>query len=193
MSAVSDHTELLQTWLLPGVTVLLAIATAALACFTYKMAKSTEKALEQNARLVEETHDLVESNKVLVESEERHHQENLRPLVFIDPTDLMAGEVCEHLFGEVTPISTANDGFILPLNGLVVNRGLGPAFNVRVVYRKHPEPYDFETIIPPIAANTGWTYGPVGTTIIPLVIRLKTDISSIKSTLSVPRHFKWVA
>ncbi|MHB1707267.1 MAG: hypothetical protein ACYCSH_14685 [Acidithiobacillus sp.] len=111
MSAVSDHTELLQTWLLPGVTVLLAIATAALACFTYKMAKSTEKALEQNARLVEETHDLVESNKVLVESEERHHQENLRPICVFE-RDL------------TSPIVNCDRGSVR-LGGSVVNKGHG--------------------------------------------------------------------
>jgi hypothetical protein len=77
---VSDISSILQTWLLPGATFALACGTVGLAWYTRKMAKSTEKALEQNARLVKETHDLVESNKVLVESEERHHQENLRPL-----------------------------------------------------------------------------------------------------------------
>ncbi|MHB8354910.1 MAG: hypothetical protein ACYDCF_10825 [Burkholderiales bacterium] len=101
---MSDISSLLQTWLLPGATFALACGTVGLAWYTRKMAESTERALEQNARLVEETHDLVENNKVLVESEERHHQENLRPLVFIDPSNLIAGEVCEHLFGEVIPI-----------------------------------------------------------------------------------------
>ncbi|MBE7562513.1 hypothetical protein H7F10_06020 [Acidithiobacillus sp. HP-6] len=78
---MSNHTNLLQTWLLPGVTVLLAIFTGVLAYFTYRMAKSTENALKQNAQLVAETHELVDINKILVESEERHHQEEMSPFV----------------------------------------------------------------------------------------------------------------
>ncbi|OCB04004.1 hypothetical protein BBC27_00170 [Acidithiobacillus ferrivorans] len=121
---MSDHAGLLQMWLLPGVTVLLAIATGALACFTYKMAKSTEKALEQNARLVGETHDLVESNKVLVESEERHHQEGMSPFVAFE----FYSEWSHINIDDLIDLSRIKE-HIIYLKGSVSNKGYGLSNN----------------------------------------------------------------
>ncbi|WP_075323097.1 hypothetical protein [Acidithiobacillus albertensis] len=150
---MSNHTNLLQTWLLPGVTVLLAIFTGVLAYFTYRMAKSTENALKQNAQLVAETHELVESNKTLVESEERHHQENLRPLCYIKPTSLRMGHICDDIFGDLEPYLNASVGPVLSINGTLENVGLGPAKNVSVILRRFPEKDEFRCNYGPIDAH----------------------------------------
>ena len=124
-----------------------------MACFTYKTAKSTEKALEQNARLVAETHELVESNKILVESEERHHQENLRPLCYIKPNSLRMGHVCDDIFGDLEPYVAVSAGPVLSINGTLENVGLGPAKNVSVILRRFPEKDEFRCNYGPIAAH----------------------------------------
>ena len=132
---MSNHTELLQTWLLPGVTVLLAIATGALAYYTYKMAKSTKKALEQNAQLVAETHELVRSNKILVESEERHHQENLMPFCVIEPTEPEIGDIGRKMFADdVGRLNQTVDIFIAHLSAKISNKGNGTALNVKIKF-----------------------------------------------------------
>jgi hypothetical protein len=58
----------------------LAIGTFLLAFFTWLVSRAAIKTLDQNKSLVDETHRLVESNNSLIEIEERHHQENLRPI-----------------------------------------------------------------------------------------------------------------
>jgi len=123
---VSDISSLLQTWLLPVATGLLALATGALACFTYKMAKSTEKALEQNARLVEETHELAESTKVLVESEERHHQENLRPLCVFAHTGNLYNILTLDMRGGRNRVIIDSD---------IENKGNGVAKAIKIIFR----------------------------------------------------------
>jgi hypothetical protein len=165
------------------VTVLLAIATAALACFTYKMAKSTERALEQNARLVEETHDLVESNKVLVESEERHHQENLRPLCILEPTEPVMGDYVKKIFGDLEQNEDGSMGYMLPLRAILSNKGLGPALNVKVVLMKMPEKVVFVTDVPPIAAKTDWFITSRFGYIVPLLLKLRANQAEVKAML----------
>lgn len=58
----------------------LAIGTFLLAFFTWRVSRAAIKTLDQNKSLVDETHRLVESNNLLIKIEERHHQENLRPI-----------------------------------------------------------------------------------------------------------------
>ena len=147
---MSDLSSLLQTWLLPVATGLLALSTAALACFTYKMAQSTEKALKQNARLVEETHDLVESNKVLVESEERHHQENLRPLCVFSYTG--------NLYN-VLNYDTRNGSSRVIINSDIENKGNGVAKSIKIIFRLESPRCEGTLTLGPVASGSKYFNG----------------------------------
>ena len=61
-----------------------AMGTLALAGATFWVARAAVKTLEETRRLVDETHNLVMSNNKIIESEERHHQENLRPICIFE-------------------------------------------------------------------------------------------------------------
>ncbi|MDX5934730.1 hypothetical protein [Acidithiobacillus thiooxidans] len=145
---MSNHADLLQTLLLPGVTVLLGIATTALACFTYRMAKSTEKALKQNAQLVAETHELVESNKILVENEERHHQENLRPLCVFSYTGNLHN---------ILRIDRSNNMVII--NSDIENKGNGVAKSVKIIFRLGSPRCEGCLQLGPVAAGSKYVNG----------------------------------
>lgn len=147
---MSDLSSLLQMWLLPVATGLLALSTAALACFTYKMAQSTEKALKQNARLVEETHDLVESNKVLVESEERHHQENLRPLCVFSYTG--------NLYN-VLNYDTRNGSSRVIINSDIENKGNGVAKSIKIIFRLESPRCEGTLTLGPVASGSKYFNG----------------------------------
>jgi hypothetical protein len=88
----------------------LAIGTFSLAFFTWRVSRAAIKTLDQNKLLVDETHRLVESNNTLIESEERHHQENLRPICVFE-LDVKGPEV----------FSTSFTG----IRGFIANKGLG--------------------------------------------------------------------
>ena len=147
---MSDLSSLLQMWLLPVATGLLALSTAALACFTYKMAQSTEKALKQNARLVEETHDLVESNKVLVESEERHHQENLRPLCVFSYTG--------NLYN-VLNYDARNGSSRVIINSDIENKGNGVAKAIKIIFRLESPRCEGTLTLGPVASGSKYFNG----------------------------------
>lgn len=200
---MSDHAELRQTRLLPGVTVLLDIAAGALAFFTYKMAKSTEKALEQNARLVAETHELVESNKILVESEKRHHRENLRPFCFLEPCAAEIGKINIGIFGEPEPAHPEGyKGLAIPMNARLRNIGLGPAISIelRIIIMSDQNetgcpPMVISRTIPPMTAQSEW-YGSSTDILDPFPtvpraeIKKALSISVFHRTLMNPEDFQ---
>lgn len=153
---MSNHAELLQTWLLPGVTVLLAIATVALAYFTYKMAKSTENALKQNAQLVAETHELVKSNEALVENEEKHHQENLMPLCVVEPTEPEIGDIGEKMFAYLGHFNNALDIKVAYLSAKITNKGNGTALNVKIKFYVNCFTHPISTSVGAIASGESY-------------------------------------
>jgi hypothetical protein len=122
----------------------LAIGTFSLACFTYKMAKSTEKTLEQNKLLVD-------SNNMLIEKEERHHQENLMPLCVLEPTEPKIGDVGRQLFADVKGYNKTKDVAIFYLAGKIINKGTGPALNVKIKFYTNCNSEPIETQVGTIA------------------------------------------
>ena len=115
-----------------------ALGTLALACATFWVARAAVKTLEQNKLLVDETHRLVEGNKILIENEERHHQENLRPLCVLEPTEPKIGNVGTNMFADVDSYSTTRDIGITYLSAKIFNKGNGPAVNVRIRFYANP-------------------------------------------------------
>ncbi len=148
---MSDIGSLLQTWLLPGATFALACGTVGLAWYTRKMAQSTEKALEQNARLVEETHELVESNKILIQNEDRHHQENLRPLCIFHYNNFNGNY---NTFLSAVDINTF---LVVSVKSNILNVGNGPAKQVFAILRTVLPLNECKFVLDPLAANSHYS------------------------------------
>ena len=107
-------------------TFVLAAATLLLAGFTGWMARSTKQVVEQN--------------KHLIVLEDRHHTDNLRPYCVLEVVDLQK-RGWESVFFASEDISSGNgqDHFVM-LNCRIVNKGLGPAFNIRIGMETPNEP-----------------------------------------------------
>ena len=120
-----------------------ALGTLALACATFGVARAAVKTLKQNKLLVEATQKLVESNKMLIENEERHHQENLRPLcVFDHPGNLLNAIEKESLNGKLC----------VKIDSDVENRGYGVAKSVNIVIRLEEPLWEGRLALGPIAS-----------------------------------------
>jgi hypothetical protein len=111
----------------------LAIGTFLLAFFTWRVSRAAIKTLDQNKSLVDETHRLVESNNLLIKIEERHHQENLRP-------------ICVFEFGE----GVSSEGF--SIKGFIVNKGRGASIE-GVLYIILPSSLSYISIPFPTLGN----------------------------------------
>lgn len=99
-------------------TFMLAVATAFLAGFTWWMARSTKRVVEQN--------------KHLIEAEDRHHTDNLRPYCVLEIVDLQKRGWESALFASEYIASGNGPARFVMLNCRIVNKGLGPAFNIRI-------------------------------------------------------------
>ena len=111
-----------------------AMGTLALAGATFWVARAAVKTLEETRRLVDETHNLVMSNNKIIESEERHHQENLRPICIfeLDPDPI----------GSIVTILQQSGSRI---KGCIVNKGRGVAVEGEV-YLVLPAPQAYLAI-----------------------------------------------
>ena len=120
-----------------------AVGTLALAAATVLVACAAVRTLKQNKLLVDETHRLVESNNKLIEAEERHHQENLRPLcVFDHPGDLL----------NVIGRKFLNDDLCVKIDSDIQNRGYGVAKSVNIVIRLKEPLLEGRLTLGPIAS-----------------------------------------
>ena len=180
---MSEISSLLQTWLLPGATFALACGTVGLAWYTRKMAESTEKALEQNARLVAETHELVESNKVLVENEEKHHQQNLMPLCVLEPTEPKIGDAGRQLFADVHGYEKTKDIAIFYASEKIINKGTGPALNVRIKFYNNCKTNPMITNIGTIAAGESYCVYDNKRPLVPLKVYMDARTYGINSAV----------
>lgn len=99
-------------------TIVLAGATLLLAVFTAWMAWGTKRVVEQN--------------KSLAEAEDHHHMENLRPYCVLEIIDVQKRNWGSALFSFEYVGSIENRGHYVMLNCRMVNKGLGPAFDIAI-------------------------------------------------------------
>lgn len=128
----------------------LAIGTFSLAFFTWRVSRAAVQTLEENKRLVDETHRLVESNNKLVVSEERHHQENLRPLCVFSYTGNLHN---------VLNYDTRNGSSRVIINSDIENKGNGVAKAIKIIFRLESPRCEGSLILGPVASGSKYFNG----------------------------------